>query len=66
LFDFISQPGSRFALMTLKAAFYDILLNFSLEVTAKTEIPLTIAKTAAGFYAEHGIHLELRPRIDKL
>jgi hypothetical protein len=52
--------------MTLKAAFYNILLNFSLEVTAKTEIPLKIAKTAAGgFYTENGIHLEIRPRIEQ-
>jgi hypothetical protein len=51
--------------MTLKAAFYDILLNFSLEVTAKTEIPLKIAKGKFGFFTENGIHLEIRPRIEE-
>jgi hypothetical protein len=48
--------------MSAKAAVYHLLLNFTLEVTAKTEIPIKIAKTAAGFSAENGIHLALKPR----
>jgi cytochrome P450 family 9 len=48
--------------MSAKAAVYHLLLDFSLEVTEKTDVPIKIAKTAAGFSAENGIHLELRPR----
>ncbi|XP_059612264.1 probable cytochrome P450 9f2 [Phlebotomus argentipes] len=55
--------GSRFALMELKATFFYLILNFTLEVTEKTQIPLQLAKTFANLQAEKGIHLKLRPRL---
>jgi cytochrome P450 family 9 len=56
--------GSRFALMESKAVLYYLLLNFSLEVdTAKTRVPMKIAKGLSGFTAENGIHLKFSPRM---
>jgi cytochrome P450 family 9 len=49
--------------MSAKAAIYYLMWNFSFEVTEKTQIPIRIAKSAAGFSSESGIHLELKPRI---
>jgi cytochrome P450 family 9 len=54
--------GSRFALMESKAVIYYMILNFHFEITAKTQMPLKITKGMAGFGAENGIHLRLRPR----
>jgi cytochrome P450 family 9 len=54
--------GSRFALMEVKAVLYNLLLNFSFEVSEKTQFPLVLAKEMTGLAAENGIHLELRPR----
>jgi cytochrome P450 family 9 len=54
--------GSRFALMESKAVIYYMILNFHFEITAKTQVPLKIAKGMAGFGAEKGIHLRFRPR----
>ncbi|GAB0096685.1 Cytochrome P450 [Sergentomyia squamirostris] len=55
--------GSRFALMELKSIMYYLILNFSLEVTEKTEIPVKLAKSLVSLQAENGIHLQLRPRM---
>lgn len=54
--------GSRFALMEIKALFFYLLLNFSIETYEKTQIPIQIAKSAANWITEEGIHLELKPR----
>ncbi|GAB0096682.1 hypothetical protein DMENIID0001_122250 [Sergentomyia squamirostris] len=54
--------GSRFALMELKSMLYHMLLNFSLEVTDKTPIPLVLAKTVSGIQAEGGINIQFKPR----
>lgn len=53
--------GSRFALMQMKCAFYYLLLNFTLEVCEKTQIPLKLIK-GARTQPEKGIWLELCPR----
>lgn len=54
--------GSRFALMEVKTIFYYLLLNFTFEVTEKTQIPLKYAKNPVGIQAEKGIWLALKPR----
>jgi cytochrome P450 family 9 len=54
--------GSRFALMEVKAVLYYLLLNFSFEVTTRTQVPIKLEKMPFGLKAEGGIHLEFRPR----
>lgn len=54
--------GSRFALMEMKTVFYYLLLNFSIEVTKKTQIPLKYDKTPVGLKTEKGIWIALKPR----
>ncbi|XP_059612484.1 cytochrome P450 9e2-like [Phlebotomus argentipes] len=54
--------GSRFALMELKSIIYYLVLNFSLEVTEKTQIPLKLEKSFGVLAAEGGVHAKLRPR----
>ncbi|XP_055696952.1 probable cytochrome P450 9f2 [Phlebotomus papatasi] len=54
--------GSRFALMELKTLIYYMMLNFSLEVTEKTQIPLKFGKSFSSLASESGIHIKLRPR----
>lgn len=54
--------GSRFALMELKTIFYYLVLNFSLEVTEKTQIPLKFDKNPIGLKTERGIWVALKPR----
>lgn len=53
--------GSRFALMETKCALYYLLLNFTIETTEKTQIPLQLVK-GFGMRAEKGIWLKLKPR----
>lgn len=53
--------GSRFALMEVKAALYYLLLNFRLEVTGKTQIPLKVQK-GFGKVPAKGVWLKLAPR----
>lgn len=52
--------GSRFALMTVKTILYNMLSNFSFEVTQKTQIPLKYKKTMMNVVAENGIWIELK------
>ncbi|XP_031628377.1 cytochrome P450 9e2-like [Contarinia nasturtii] len=54
--------GSRFALMEIKALFFYLLLNFTIQPYEKTQIPLKIAKSAVGWVTEKGIHVEFKPR----
>jgi len=54
--------GSRFALMEIKTVFYYLLLNFSIEVNAKTQIPLKFALNPIGMKTEKGIWISLKPR----
>jgi cytochrome P450 family 9 len=56
--------GSRFALMESKAVLYYMLLNFSFDATAKTEIPLIFSKTFFAFQAKNGVHLKFSPRVE--
>lgn len=49
--------------MEIKAILYRLLLHFSFEVNAETEIPIKLKKLQAGLGVENGTHLELRPRI---
>ncbi|XP_063695738.1 cytochrome P450 9e2-like [Culicoides brevitarsis] len=53
--------GSRFALMEIKCAFYYLLLNFTIETTEKTQIPLQLEKGFAQ-RPEKGIWLKLEKR----
>jgi cytochrome P450 family 9 len=54
--------GCRFALMEVKTLFYYLLRNFSLEVTAKTQIPLKLAKNPMGLKSEKGWWIGLKAR----
>jgi cytochrome P450 family 9 len=54
--------GSRFALMEVKTIFYYLLRNFSFEVTAKTQLPLQLAKSPMGLKSEKGIWIGLKAR----
>jgi len=54
--------GSRFALMEIKTIFYYLVLNFSIEVTEKTQIPLQLQKNPLGVRADKGIWVALKPR----
>jgi cytochrome P450 family 9 len=54
--------GSRFALMEMKTIFYYLLLNFKINTSEKTQIPLKFAKIPVGLKTEKGIWIELEPR----
>lgn len=54
--------GSRFALMEIKAILFYLLRDFVIQPYEKTEIPIKIAKSAANWVTENGIHLEFKPR----
>ncbi|XP_055696949.1 probable cytochrome P450 9f2 [Phlebotomus papatasi] len=54
--------GSRFALMEIKAIVYYLVLNFHIEQTDKTQIPIRLANTFAGLMSEKGVHVQFRPR----
>ncbi|XP_055679448.1 probable cytochrome P450 9f2 [Lutzomyia longipalpis] len=54
--------GSRFALMVLKSILYYLILNFHIDVTEKTQIPVKLAKSLFGLQSERGIHVSFRPR----
>ncbi|XP_065080392.1 uncharacterized protein LOC135703195 [Ochlerotatus camptorhynchus] len=56
--------GSRFALMEMKAVVYALLLNFCLERTEKTPVPLKLAKGFTALGAAKGLHLRLRLRLN--
>lgn len=54
--------GNRFAQMEVKVLIYYLLRNFTLNVSAKTEIPLTIKSSPFGLAPANGLHLMLRRR----
>lgn len=54
--------GSRFALMEIKTIFYYLLLQFKINVTSKTQIPLQLKKVPVGLKTEKGVWVELQPR----
>nr|XP_019557481.2 cytochrome P450 9e2-like [Aedes albopictus] len=54
--------GSRFALMEVKAIVYHMLLSFSFERTAKTQVPVEIVKGFAPLKPRDGVFLEFRSR----
>ncbi|CAG9808691.1 unnamed protein product [Chironomus riparius] len=54
--------GSRFALMEVKTIFVYLLLNFSIEVTEKTQIPLKFENLPFQMRPEKGIWVGLKPR----
>lgn len=53
--------GSRFALMNVKTVLYYMLLNFTFEVTEKTQIPLKYKKSMMVVGAENGFWVQLKP-----
>ncbi|KXJ79841.1 hypothetical protein RP20_CCG027714 [Aedes albopictus] len=54
--------GSRLALMEVKVIIYNLLKEFSLEASEKTQIPLKMSKNMFALQAENGVWLELKPR----
>lgn len=64
-FFFCPLTGSRFALMEIKAVLFNILLHFSIEPTANTQIPVKLAKSSVSPYPEKGVHVEFKPRNGK-
>uniref|UniRef100_A0A1L8E430 Putative cytochrome n=1 Tax=Nyssomyia neivai TaxID=330878 RepID=A0A1L8E430_9DIPT len=57
--------ASRFALMELKTILYYVVLNFHLEPTKETQIPLKFAKGFIGPVTEKKVYIKFRPREDK-
>lgn len=53
--------GSRFALMEVKAIVYYMLMNFSFEKTANTQVPLQL-KTGLTMSPEKGVFVNFKPR----
>ncbi|XP_063916423.1 cytochrome P450 9e2-like [Zophobas morio] len=66
-FPFGSGPrnciGSRFALMEVKLLFYNILSNFEIIATEKTQIPIRFSKKAINMASEKGFWLGLQRRV---
>ncbi|XP_055610022.1 cytochrome P450 9e2-like [Uranotaenia lowii] len=54
--------GSRFALMEMKALIYAVLLEFKLERTEETQVPLKMAKGFVSIQSEKGVHLRVQLR----
>ncbi|CRL05076.1 CLUMA_CG018180, isoform A [Clunio marinus] len=52
--------GSRFALMIVKTILYKMLLNFSFDVSEKTQIPLQYKKSMMTVGAEKGYWIKLK------
>jgi hypothetical protein len=48
--------------MEMKAIFYYLLLNFSFEATAETQIPIKLANNQVMFALERGLDFALVPR----
>lgn len=46
--------------MEIKVILYHLLLNFTFEANAKTQIPIKLKKIELA--AKQGVHLELKPR----
>lgn len=57
--------ASRFGLMTVKCILFDLLRNFTVEVSSKTQIPMIMKTSPFGIYPEKGLHLNLKPRANK-
>uniref|UniRef100_A0A1B0CWX2 Cytochrome n=2 Tax=Lutzomyia longipalpis TaxID=7200 RepID=A0A1B0CWX2_LUTLO len=57
--------ASRFALMEIKSILYHVVLNFHLEPTEKTQIPLKMGKGFIGPISDKPILIQLRPRENK-
>ncbi|XP_055619256.1 cytochrome P450 9e2-like [Toxorhynchites rutilus septentrionalis] len=55
--------GSRFGLAMMKTIVYYLLLHFSIERTAKTQVPPVLTKGFVEVIPENGVHLEFRPRV---
>lgn len=53
--------GSRFALMSVKTVLFKALLNFSFEVSGKTQIPLRFKKSMMQISAENGFWVHVKP-----
>lgn len=49
--------------MEMKAVVYYLLLNFSFDVTEKTQIPLKMQKSPSRLVSEKGIWIALKPRV---
>ena len=54
--------GSRFALVEVKTMLYYMLLNFTLEATEKTRIPLVLEKLQFADKIKDGVWVKLKPR----
>lgn len=54
--------GSRFALIMMKACLYNILSEFRLEKSSKTQIPLTLVPLGIQYTAKGGFWMKIKPR----
>lgn len=61
-FIYIPSAGSRFALMTIKATLYNILLSFELQPNAKSQIPIKLVRSPYVLLPQNAFHLDLSPR----
>lgn len=52
--------------MEIKTALYYLLLNYSLEPNAMSQIPIQLKKNPLMLQAEKGMHMELKPRQKQL
>lgn len=59
---FFRREASRFALMEIKAVVYHLLLEFRLEPSEHTPIPLKFKRHPHSVKLDDGIHLSLRRR----
>lgn len=58
--------GSRFALMEVKALFFSLLSNFTIERNNKTEIPLKLKPDVFQHRPVNGVWLTLRPKSKRM
>ncbi|CAO1431140.1 unnamed protein product [Diamesa serratosioi] len=54
--------GSRFAIMEIKTVLYYLLLNFTFDITEKTQIPLKLENSPIQLKIEKGVWIALNPR----
>lgn len=58
--------GSRFALMEVKAFFFSIISNFSIEKSSRTEVPFKLKPEVFQHRPQNGVWLTLKPKSKKM
>lgn len=55
--------GSRFALMQIKTALFNLLSVYKIEISIKTQNPIKLkTNTVIALYPEHGFYVKFNPR----